>query len=139
MATEGKVDLTQSINDTVQNLGNLAVSSISAIDKGLQNMQPSIETLNKSMTGMLETGAKTATDVMNNLSDPLNNIVSAAGDTAAKGIETVSGVAGQALEIVGSAGNSAISIAQSAVGTVGSAVGAAGEAVSSVLPVGKKI
>ena len=132
MANEGKVDLAQTITGTVQSLSGLAVAQITALDKGIQTLTPTIENMNKSLAGVLETGAKTVTETLNSLSEPLNTLVATMGDVAVKGIETVGGLGWKAAETVGFVGNNMLSVVQSAVGTVGSAV-------SSVLPIGKKL
>lgn len=132
MANEGKVDLVQTISGTVQGLGNLAVAQITAMDKGIQTLMPSIENMNKSLTGTLETGAKTVTETLNSLSEPINTLAATAGDIAVKGIEAIGGAGWKAAETVGAVGNNVLSVVQSAVGTVGNAV-------SSVLPIGKKL
>ncbi|MCG8342191.1 MAG: hypothetical protein MI684_05070 [Chlorobiales bacterium] len=132
MANEGKVDLAQTITGTVQSLSGLAVAQITALDKGIQTLTPTIENMNKNLAGVLETGAKTVTETLNSLSEPLNTLVATMGDVAVKGIETVGGWGWKAAETVGFVGNNMLSVVQSAVGTVGSAV-------SSVLPIGKKL
>jgi len=132
MSNEGKTDLVQTVSDTVQNLGELAAAQITAVDKGIQNLQPAIDNLNTSLTGTLETGAKTATDTMNSLSEPLNSLIKTCGDIAVKGVETIGGAGWKLAETVGAIGNTVLSTAQSILGT-------AGNLITSVLPIGKKI
>jgi len=132
MSNEGKVDLAKSVSSTAQNLGELAVAQITAVDKGIQNLQPSIDNLNTSLTGVLETGAKTVTDTMNSLSEPLNSLITTFGDIAVKGVETIGGAGWKLAETVGAVGNTILSTAQSVIGT-------AGNFITSVLPIGKKI